>query len=368
MGSKMSTHIPKVLFISTTSRIDDPYLDPSVRYRCFNFAEDLRLLGGIADVVSTKKFEAELIENYDHFIFHRPSNSDGKLPAILDSIERKHKSCHADYDDLIFAVNYALESSIYINGVKSKAETIEIFNKNFAAFNLFKSFTASTSPLAKIINTLSLNAKINVVPNGLSQSLLSSLGINKENRGAVKKIELPKRVISYLSGTKSHDIDFSSIQDVLISFLSRHPNFCLLIAGHININEKRFSSDSILVREHMPFKEFFKSVKNAYINIAPLQPDNTFNECKSALKFFESGIWGVPTIATPIPDFTRFTDSPGLQLADKLSDWENNLEKLADKDQYEHATEGLGEYCMKNCVSLKSTEILLKIIGERKQS
>jgi len=360
--------IPRILFVSMTRQTEQLYLDPSVRYRCFNFAEDIRVLGGIADVISPQKFEKEMIDYYDYFIFHRPWNGDNKLGLILKEIRSQHKSFHADYDDLIFAVKYALESSIFLNGRASKHDTIKIFKKNFNAFQLFDHFTVSTDLLAEQIVRLNPKAMVNVIPNGLSRSLLKSLGLFDEKQHTAKKAVSPRQVISYFPGTKSHDCDFAYIKDVLIKFFKRHRNFYLFIAGLLDCNEKQFPSGSIFLQEHKPYRDFFKSAANAHINIAPLVPNNIFNGCKSSLKFFESGVWGVPTIASPIGDYNRFADSKGLMLPSTLDEWEYCLELLTDAKEYENATNGLQEYCINRCLSSNSTHLLIKTMNNGRES
>jgi hypothetical protein len=357
---------PSILFVSQTSQIEQPYLDPSVRYRCYNFAEDIQTLGGIADVVSFQRFQMEMIDCYDYFIFCRPWNGNNKLSTILELLNKKNKLYHADYDDLIFAVEFALESSIYLNRVCTETETIKIFEENYEVFRLFDYYTTSTEPLAKEISRLNPKSKVTVVPNGLSRLLLASFGLLHQNHS--RKINnWPIRVISYLSGTKSHNLDFEYVKDVLIAFLKRHRDFYLMIAGPLDIDERQFPRDSLFRKEVMPYRQFFESASRAYLNLAPLKLNNKFNECKSSLKFFESGIWGVPTIASSIGDYKRFSDSKGLKLVNSLNEWEECLEMLVDTKEYEKATRGLQEYCMKNCLSSSSTDKLLYLVNHRRK-
>jgi hypothetical protein len=303
-----------------------------------------------------------MIDCYDYFVFHRPGNANAKLAEMLEDIRRKNKRFHADYDDLVFAVQYALDSSLFLNKVKTKGGTIKIFEDNFAAFRLFNCFTTSTIPLSKEIRRLAPEAKVEIIPNGLSQLLLKSVGLGT-NSNNVRHNDFPRHVISYLSGTKSHNLDFAYVQDVLARFLGRHTDFCLLVAGPLDFDEQLFPTYSVLRQGHKPYNEFFKSASRAYVNIAPLKPNNRFNECKSSLKFFESGILRVPTIASSIDDFKRFSASKGLKLSNSLDEWEEHLETLVDTKEYENATRGLQEYCMTNCLSSSSTDKLLYFIN-----
>lgn len=355
-----------ILFISQTKQLQQPYLDPSVRYRCYNFAQDIRNNGMIADVIPLQKFQMDMIDSYDYFIFHRPGNGNANLAYILKEIHRKGKRFHADYDDLIFAVEYALESSIFLNKVKTKGETIEIFKDNFAAFNLFDCFTASTKPLAEEINRLIPDAKVEIIPNGLSSTLLRAVGLGTDTDDTEKNNH-HRHIISYFSGTESHNLDFAYIQDILADFLRRHRNFCLLVAGPLDFDMTLFPKLSVLRQRYKPYEQFFKSASQAYLNIAPLAPNNRFNECKSSLKFYESGIWAVPTVASPLECFKRFSDSDGLKLAVSLDEWDEHLERLTEADEYKKATAGLRQYCLKNCLSQSSSDKLLHFINRTGQ-
>ncbi len=353
----------RVLFISQTARIDAPYLDPSVRYRCYNPAEILEKHNVLCDVIAQQRITEDLIPNYDAFVFHRPHVEDDTcLPSFVDRIEKEGKFCCADYDDLIFAPEYALHSSIFINKIRTEAQVKSIFMRNYKGLRLFSKFTVSTEPLRQHILALIPDADVLVVPNGLSKAFLD--GMDLTSASAEQKAEAPLKLISYLSGTASHNGDFASISLALTNVLSRDNGYRLGVYGPLDISND-FPVRKLLRRPHLVYRDFFRQIGTAYVNIAPLAGRNVFNECKSALKFFESAIWGVPTIATPLPDFLRFKDSPGLRLCSNVEEWERAFEYFLDKDNYLQAVRDLRGYCLEHCLSDKPGELLLDFLGNR---
>lgn len=350
----------RILFVSQTARVEAPYLDPSVRYRCYNPAEVMREHGVIADVVAQQKFRDEFIDLYDGFVFHRPYGGDAGLFAWMAQIERAGKIAFADYDDLIFAPDYALQSSIYLNKVRTEVQTKGIFLNSFRGLKIFKNFTVSTEPLKRHILALMPDANVHVIPNGLSENFVRSFDEKKVDPG--QKLRQEHYIISYLSGTASHNRDFASITDMLGSILSTHKQYRLAIAGPLELLQDDLPRNSYFRLPYREYRDFFSNISSAFINIAPLSADNAFNECKSGLKFFESGIWGVPTIATPIADFQRFKTSDGLLLPEDIEGWRKLLIDLLDHDFYCKCVNGLQEYCKVHCMATQPGLRLLELL------
>ncbi len=353
----------RILFVTKTSRVNAPYLDPSVRYRCFNPAEVLSERDVVADVISQDQIGGEHMENYDAFVFHRPDALQMSMSLFAKLARSRGKVVIADYDDLTFNPEYALKSSIFLNGNATKEKVREIYWRNYKAFRVFDAFSVSTKPLAEQVKKLNSSARVMVVPNGLSRRLLNSY-VLPELR--VDRHAGNKKVFSYLSGTASHAPDIAFVSEVLAEFLSRHKDVRLAVAGPITLPDVLASRPGVLRLPYREFFDFFPSAADFYANIAPLAPGNVFNNCKSALKFFESGIWGVPTLASPIEDFGRFSDSKGLLLADSLEGWESALEAMLDEDRYRDMVKGLREYCLEHCMADEPAENLLAFLqGER---
>ena len=349
----------RVLFVTQTKHADAPYRDSSVRYRCYNPAEVLCGRGCLADVVSTSRLDVKMMENYDAFVFHRPNGDDENQVGCIERANAAGKPCVADYDDLTFDPAFALQSSAYMNGAISKDRILEVFERNKKGFLLFDRFTVSTGPLADRVRAVKPGADVCVVHNAISPNLVASFP-------ALETVSLKRRVsrkmLSYLSGTASHNPDIGFIADVLAGFLDSHPDFGLAIMGELRRIPVLDGRRGVHRVGKCEFNSFFRLASAYYANLAPLLPGNMFNECKSALKFFESGIWGVPTIAYPSADFQRFADSKGLILAKSPEDWKEALRNIADEDFYREATEGLRDYCLRNCMATEPAGRLLEFL------
>ena len=64
------------------------------------------------------------------------------------------------------------------------------------------------------------------------------------------------------------------------------------------------------------------------ISLAPLCP-GAFNDCKSAIKFIEASLVGIPTVASPTPAFVNTIENGKTGfLAHNADEWEQYLERL----------------------------------------
>lgn len=79
----------KILFVSHTSRVDNPYDDPSTRYRCYTPASSLRKKGYTTAVTSQFDFGdgSKYEDIFDFYVFHRPYLTE-HLVKFLDKIKK----------------------------------------------------------------------------------------------------------------------------------------------------------------------------------------------------------------------------------------------------------------------------------------
>lgn len=131
--------------------------------------------------------------------------------------------------------------------------------------------------------------------------------------------------LGYFSGTPTHNRDLLVASPGLAAVLREHPHVRLRVVGFIDLNVHlepfRDRIQLIPLQDHLNLQRVTADVELA---IAPLQ-DNTFTNCKSELKYFEAGVVGVPTMATPTYTFARaITDGETGYLATSL-EWQSKL-------------------------------------------
>ena len=340
-------HRPRILFVTTTTRLARPYLDPSVRYRCYNPAQDLAALGCIVDVVPSPQATLSLVRMYDHVVFHRPQYG-APLMTMLEHLQRDGKTFSADYDDLIFDPNNALASSAYLSGRMDEAKAIAVFENNLRALQLFEKVSVSTTALGAQTLLSHPVADVAVIHNGIAPEWLAHL----QN---VRPVPRRRRsnVIGYFSGTQTHDRDFGLVEDVLVSLLRKHTELELLVVGPLAFQRERFLPSQLTTHEVVEYRHLPQLIQRCSFTIAPLV-DNVFNHCKSGLKFFESAIFGRPVVATPIPDMQRFQGS-GILLPRTPEQWSLTIEQLCDREFHAETARQVSRYALEHCFSRHQT-------------
>lgn len=339
----------RVIYITNTSRVERPYLDPAVRYRCYNPAYDLRQLGLIADVVSVQHFEMTMVDNYDVFVFHKPPLNNN-IEAALALIQKRKKVAIADYDDLIFNEKNALQSSLFLTGRATESAALDIFRRNHEALKFFDYATLSTHCLAEQAIESNPNMKVEVIHNGLNSAWVESAKMYFRARPISERI-------SYFCGTKSHDHDFETIEDVLVDVLQENKNASLHIVGPLAFNKDKFPKSRLYLTAAVPYENLPKYIMQSWVSIAPLD-DNLFNNCKSGLKFFEAAAFGVPSVASPIPDMQRFSNA-NIVLANTSDEWHTGLNHYLSPDIHKQAVAENYDYVFNKCLSNVQTQRLL---------
>ncbi|MFK8013275.1 MAG: sulfotransferase [Marinicellaceae bacterium] len=156
-----------------------------------------------------------------------------------------------------------------------------------------------TRSLAEAVKRL--NKPVSVIENGIGQEMLKS-SKDVMNAGLMKPSEKDGFIrIGYASGSPTHQKDFEEVYDVLCQLFKEHENLKLIIVGYLELdefpllNKYKHRIEKRPLVEHMDlFYEYYRFD----INIAPLQSNNIFCEGKSQLKYHESALVAVPTVAS----------------------------------------------------------------------
>ncbi len=112
--------------------------------------------------------------------------------------------------------------------------------------------------------------------------------------------------IIYCSGSRSHNVDFTSASKGVFEFLTRNPDSTLTIQGASPISVEDIPWEirgQINFHPMLSHRNFLEYLSIFDVQIAPLELGNPFVESKSATKFMQGGIVGVPTVATPTQPF-----------------------------------------------------------------
>jgi hypothetical protein len=300
-------------------------LDASYLYRCENLAAALAEAG---HETHCGHFATCPPRRFDVVVLHRPRLT-WRLRWLLARLRREGTRIVADVDDLVFLPELASVSPGVLNGVAPLAEVTALFSANKAALAAVDQITVSTEPLAEELRQALPQASSLVLPNAVPHAWLGL---------PASPVAGPRRIISYLPGTRSHDRDFARVAPALTTLLRRHPALMLEVTGPGSY-ALDVPAAQCLRHVRQPFHAYTDTIRRARVNLLPLE-STRFNRCKSALKVIEAGFWQVPTVCSPLPDATRFEGS-GAHIAQTDAEWLASLEALATDDAY-HRSQAAG--------------------------
>jgi glycosyltransferase involved in cell wall biosynthesis len=173
--------------------------------------------------------------------------------------------------------------------------------------------------------------------------------------------------IVYASGSPSHGMDFQSCVSGITKFLSSFPNSTLTIIGSPPMLEKEFPINirgQINYSPMVAHEKLMLTLSEFDVQIAPLESGNPFVEAKSATKFMQGGILGIPTIATPTLPFCHLIEN-GINgfLASTPLDWFQALSAMTYKTKRfevgQNALKTVKEKCTVDFIKPLLAELIL---------
>jgi glycosyltransferase involved in cell wall biosynthesis len=326
----------KILYITNRQQSEKEH---SIRYRIYNVIEALKGKAVISlEIIENGIYNDELsIIQADIIILMRVQWTE-KLEKLI-KIAKKHAiPLVYDIDDLIFLPEYAVHLCNAINEQQQLDDYTREFKRYQKAFKRCDFATTSTHFIAEQMRKANKTAF--VINNGLNKKQLRIAGKTKKNQDDI-------RYICYLSGTKTHDIDFMQALPALLRIVKEYSNVRIRIVGYLDTaNLPLEFLQKVEFMCFMSWKRLLKVSAKNYINIAPLDIQNPFCHAKSELKFYEAAIVGVPTVATATDTFERcITHNQNGMLASNDEEWYNAFKLLLDnKSVYDSVVQNGYEY------------------------
>ncbi len=278
-------------------------LDHCRRYRIHHPMEQLISLGMECNECWYEALKLEDLKYYRGFIFYRTPIT----PLIQNLIQEGkalHKTFFFDIDDLVMDPHYTknlpylktlspLEQDRYQAIVCRMKKTLQLCD---AAIT-------STPVLAKELRQWLPNVFVN--PNVASDSMIGLSEAALQNAYPRKN---PNRiVIGYLSGSLSHNPDFTMIAPALAQVLSENKNVELRLIGLIELPKALAPYRSqIKTLPLMKWTALPKALADLDINLAPLE-DSLFNHAKSENRWMEAAWLKIPTLASHIGRVSEVT-------------------------------------------------------------
>jgi glycosyltransferase involved in cell wall biosynthesis len=289
------------------------------RYRCDHQAEQYAWLGARVKVVAVETADlGRLIADPPGGIVLHRVPWDEEIGRFATALADRRVPVLFDTDDLIFdpsLAEYAPISATSDNGLERQRLAME---KSCGV-------TVSTGPLAR--HAAAITPHVAVLPNVVSSEMVIQAD---RARGLDRSRGREELAIGYLSGTPYHDENFLQAADAVLWALAAYPHTTFVAAGRLNL-DSRFDGLGERVRRipMRPWDQLPELIATLAVNLAPLDPNSPFSECKSCVKYLEAALVGVPTVASPRPDFARVVihGANGL-LADSQHEWREALRRL----------------------------------------
>jgi SAM-dependent methyltransferase/glycosyltransferase involved in cell wall biosynthesis len=192
--------------------------------------------------------------------------------------------------------------------------------------------TVTTQPLLAAATALGRSG--NIIPN--SWNFIQS-NIAKSLVAQPRPVR-PDILIGYFSGSRTHDRDFQEAAQALTQLMDDRPEIRLRLVGELDPGpEFAVFGDRIERLPFMPYEDMLRCIHECDITIAPLEPNNPFNNAKSELKWFESALVKVPTVVSPSEPFrAAIRHGETGFLAETKCEWYSALLALADDPALRH--------------------------------
>lgn len=312
----------RVLYV--TNRYDAPY-----RYRCLHPCLHLRAEGVACDIVHLDDSELlDLLSRYSVVVLFRlPWSS--RVATLVRMARESGLSLIFDVDDLVFEPGLVSSFPFLVHASGSLRRQYEwTATRLCRTLDACDAFLGATPALARAAEKRGKRAF--VYPNLLHPRSMRASRRLHALRGLMQR----RPIITYMSGSMTHDEDFALISPVLAKIMSERRETLLLIGGFLDLGRSLEPHADRIIR--LPFQDWRVqpwAMNLARVNLAPLAVINEFTNSKSALKFFEAAVVGLPTVATPAEQFqAAIRHGVNGYLADDADAWHESITACLDEE------------------------------------
>lgn len=328
---------------------------PSKRYRVFNHIEALKHEGHHGEWIwdiHEARLDRDYLSSFSIVVNFRGGYNDRSGP-LFDLIKELGIPLVYDVDDLVFDPTVVDQIDVYRRmDRKDQQQYLGGMRQISRALTSAQYVTTSTTFLATYLEQYTgMNAW--VIPFGVNDRQISIADATEPLTGG-------PRFIGYLSGTKTHQNDFAEAAEALAQILTEYDDVYLKLIGYLDTEKLLPGLEHKIYRlDFMSWEDLLVESKALYMNLAPFEMDSLFCQAKSQLKFVETALCGVPTIASPVPSFAESIDN-GVTgfLAANPQEWYEAMRFLLDDQE---TRDRIGAAAHRECMA----RFQPKAIGDR---
>jgi glycosyltransferase involved in cell wall biosynthesis len=302
-----------------------------LRYRVHHAAESLAALGVRSRVLfhADPRAAAE-VEQADLLILFRAPFSQSVARAVAAARRRGLRVVFA-VDDLVFHPDLGGDAPALAPEHPEMAHGFSEINRSYArTAGVCDAFIGSTPELADAAGSLGLAAF--TIANVVGEAQLACAA-----QTVVPPRERP--ALGFFTGTDTHDADLQRIAKALAVALDAIPELTLELGGPVALPPELAGFAGRVVRhELVGWSDLPALLAGVDLNLAPLVTENGFNRAKSAVKFLEAALVGIPTVGSPFPALVEASAQGRLaRVAQDGAAWEEALVGMIRDEGRRHA-------------------------------
>lgn len=283
------------------------------RYRIFNMVEALDAapeldISASWFTLDDVRSDPSFVDRADAVVICR-THFDDHIARLIARARARGARVIFDIDDLVFDPDYVqlVTETLDVRLVEERdwAYWFSYIARLGATLRQCDAAMATNQFLGDRIRAYAPTNPVSILPNFLNRAqteVSQALLARKRATGFARDGNFD---IGYFSGTPTHNRDLLVASPALAGIFERFEHARLRVVGFIDLNEHLLPHrDRIQLVALQDFLNLQRVTAEVELSIVPVQ-NNTFTNCKSELKYFEAGVVGVPTAASPIFTFAQ---------------------------------------------------------------